>query len=81
MSDGLGFDITTKGNGSLFLSKDHYHHHHRLEHLVRDQSSSTPENSQGLKKFTLIFNQEEIAKSQIAISALISPLKTAMGHF
>ena len=25
--DGLGFNITKSGDGSLFISKDHYHHH------------------------------------------------------
>jgi len=68
--DGLGFDITTKGDGSLFLSKDHYHHHIALNTWSGTNLPAPPDNSRGLKKFTIIFTQEEIDEAKLQLQRL-----------
>lgn len=77
--DGLGFDITTKGNGSLFLSKDHYHHNIALNTWSGVNIPAPPENSQGLKKFTLIFTQEEIDEAKFQLQRLDIPFEDSNG--
>lgn len=77
--NGLGFDITTKGDGSLFLSKDHYHHHIALNTWSGVNLPAPPENSQGLKKFTLIFTQEEIDEAKLQLQHLDIPFKVSNG--
>lgn len=71
--DGLGFDITTKGNGSLFLSKDSYHHHIALNTWAGTDLPSPPSNSRGLKKFTIIFTQEELDEAKLQLKRLEFP--------
>lgn len=47
--EGLGFTITSKGNGSLFLSKDNYHHHVALNKWSGTGLPAPPSNSRVLK--------------------------------
>ena len=77
--NGLGFDITTKGNGSLFLSKDRYHHHIAFNTWSGTNLPAPPENSQGLKEFTLIFNQEEIDEAKLQLQQLDIPFEYSNG--
>ena len=71
--EGLGFSITTKDNGSLFLSKDHYHHHIALNTWSGTNLPAPPDNSRGLKKFTLIFTQEELDEAKLQLQRLDFP--------
>lgn len=73
--DGLGFDITSKGNGSLFLSKDHYHHHIALNIWSGTGLPAPPDNSRGLKKFTINFTQEELDKAKTQLKRLDFPFE------
>ena len=73
--DGLGFDITSKGNGSLFLSKDHYHHHIALNIWSGTGLPAPPANSIGLKRFTIIFTQEELNKAKTQLRRLDFPFE------
>lgn len=68
--DALGFDITTKGNGSLFLSKDNYHHHIALNTWSGNGLPAPPDNSRGIKLFTLIFTQEELEEAKVRLTEL-----------
>lgn len=77
--NGLGFDITTKRDGSLFLSKDHYHHHIALNTWSGTNLLAPPENTQGLKKFTLIFTQEEIDEAKLQLQQLDIPFEDSNG--
>ncbi|MEI4768991.1 VOC family protein [Psychrobacillus sp. FJAT-51614] len=73
--DGLGFDITSKGNGSLFLSKDHYHHHIALNIWSGTGLPAPPDNSKGLRKFSIIFTQEELDKAKTELKRLDFPFE------
>ncbi|MFJ8065978.1 VOC family protein [Psychrobacillus sp. NPDC096426] len=65
--DGLGLNVTSKDSSSLFLSKDNYHHHVALNTWAGTGIPAPPDNSRGLKNFTLIFSKEELdeAKSRL----------------
>ena len=71
--EGLGFTITSKGNGSLFLSKDHYHHHVALNTWSGTGLPTPPPNSRGLKHFTIIFTNEEIEEAKTQLKRLEFP--------
>jgi catechol 2,3-dioxygenase len=73
--EGLGFTITKKGNGSLFISKDHYHHHIALNTWSGTNLPAPPDNSRGLKKFTLIFTQEELDDVKLQLQRLDFPFE------
>ena len=77
--NGLGFDIMTKVDGSLFISKDHYHHTIALNIWSGANLPAPPENSQGLKKFTLIFTQEEIEEAKLQLQRLNFPFEESNG--
>jgi catechol 2,3-dioxygenase len=68
--DGLGFDVTTKGDGSLFVSKKGYHHHIGLNTWAGTGLPSPPDNARGLKQFTLYFTQEEIDNAKLQLQQL-----------
>ncbi|MFJ5769445.1 VOC family protein [Psychrobacillus sp. NPDC093180] len=68
--DGLGFDITSKDNGSLFLSKDNYHHHVALNTWSGTGIPAPPDNSKGLKNFTLLFSKEELEEAKARLTDL-----------
>lgn len=68
--DGLGFDITSKDNGSLFLSKDNYHHHVALNTWSGTGIPAPPDNSRGLKNFTLLFSKEELDEAKARLTDL-----------
>ena len=71
--DGLGFTITSKDNGSLFISKDNYHHHIALNIWSGTGLPAPPENSKGLKKFTIFFTQQEIEEAKTQLKRLDIP--------
>lgn len=77
--EGLGFTITKKGNGSLFLSKDHYHHHVALNTWSGTGLPAPPTNSRGLKQFTIIFTKEEIEETISQLKRLEIPFEEADG--
>ncbi|WP_419960951.1 VOC family protein [Psychrobacillus sp. BM2] len=77
--EGLGFTITKKGNGSLFLSKDHYHHHVALNTWSGTGLPAPPPNSRGLKQFTIIFTKEEIEETISQLKRLEFPFEEADG--
>lgn len=77
--EGLGFTITKKGNGSLFLSKDHYHHHVALNTWSGTGLPAPPSNSRGLKQFTIIFTKEEIEETISQLKRLEFPFEEADG--
>lgn len=68
--DGLGLKVTSKDNGSLFLSKDNYHHHVALNTWSGTGIPAPPDNSRGLKNFTLIFTQEELDEAKLKLKQL-----------
>ena len=73
--DGLGFDVTQKGDGSLFVSKDNYHHHIGLNTWAGTNLPEPPANSRGLRQFTLLFTQGEIAKAKVQLKNLDIPFE------
>lgn len=77
--EGLGFAITSKGNGSLFLSKDNYHHHVALNTWSGTGLPAPPSNSRGLKQFTIIFTQEEIEETISQLKRLKFPFEVVDG--
>ena len=77
--EGLGFSIMTKGNGSIFLSKDNYHHHVALNTWAGTGLPAPPSNSRGLKQFTLIFTKEEIEKTISQLKRLEFPFEIVEG--
>ncbi|PYF04238.1 VOC family protein [Ureibacillus chungkukjangi] len=55
----LGYDIVTRyGNQALFLSTGKYHHHIGLNTWESLNGSPAPENSVGLKSFTIVLSNE-----------------------
>jgi len=77
--DGLGFKITSEGNGSLFISKDNYHHHIALNTWSDIDLPPPPGNSRGLKKFTVFFTQEEIDHAKLQLQRLDIPFEDNNG--
>lgn len=73
--EGLGFDITSTGNGSLFLSKDRYHHHIGLNIWSGTNLPAPPDNARGLKKFTFKFTQEELDEAKVQLARLDFPFE------
>ncbi len=71
--DGLGFSITKKDNGSLFLSKDHYHHHIALNTWSGTNLPAPPDNARGLNKYTLVFTQQELDEAKWQLKQLGFP--------
>ncbi|MBK3495892.1 VOC family protein [Viridibacillus sp. YIM B01967] len=71
--DGLGFNITSKDNGSLFLSKDNYHHHIALNTWSGTGLPTPPDNARGLKKFIVFFTQDEIDEAKVQLKRLNIP--------
>lgn len=68
--EGLGFDITSKKDGSLFLSKDRYHHYIGLNTWSGLNLPAPPENARGLKKFKFFFTQEELDEAKVQLTRL-----------
>ncbi|TQR05007.1 VOC family protein [Psychrobacillus soli] len=68
--DGLGLHVTSKDNGSLFLSKDNYHHHVALNTWSGTGIPAPPDNARGLKNFTLIFSPEELDEAKARLTDL-----------
>ncbi|SES02021.1 VOC family protein [Psychrobacillus sp. OK032] len=68
--DGLGLNVTSKDNGSLFLSKDNYHHHVALNTWSGTGIPAPPDNSRGLKYFTLIFSKDELDEAKARLTDL-----------
>ena len=68
--EGLGFDITSKKDGSLFISKDRYHHHIGLNTWSGLNIPAPPENARGLKKFKFFFTKEELDEAKVQLTKL-----------
>ncbi|GGA21986.1 VOC family protein [Psychrobacillus lasiicapitis] len=68
--DGLDFNVTSKDDGSLFLSKDNYHHHIALNTWSGTGIPAPPDNSRGLKNFTLLFSKEELEEAKTRLTDL-----------
>lgn len=65
-SDGLGFDLTMKaGTSAIFLSTGGYHHHIGLNVWNGRNALSLPDNSAGMKYYSLLFPDEEIRENKI----------------
>jgi catechol 2,3-dioxygenase len=77
--DGLGFTITSEDNGSLFISKDNYHHHIALNTWSGIGLPAPPGNSRGLKKFTVFFTQQEIEEAKLQLQRLDIPFEDNNG--
>ncbi|WP_203247176.1 VOC family protein [Sporosarcina beigongshangi] len=77
--DGLGFTITSNDNGSLFISKDNYHHHIALNIWSGIGIPSPPENARGLKKFIIFFTQQEMDEAEAQLKHLDIPFDTSNG--
>lgn len=62
--DILGFEVTQKMNGAVFLSAGGYHHHIALN-TWKNESPKRPENGQiGLYHFAILYpNRKELAKA------------------
>ncbi|MFC5590597.1 VOC family protein [Sporosarcina soli] len=71
--NGLDFDITKKDNGSLFLSRDHYHHHIAMNTWSGTSLPAPPDNARGLNKFTLVFTQQELDEAKLQLKHLGFP--------
>lgn len=64
--DGLGFNlITSMGDSAIFLSSGGYHHHIGLNTWQGKGALPLPENSAGMKYFSLVFPNEEIRGEKI----------------
>lgn len=68
--EGLGFDISSRGDGSLFLSKDRYHHHIGLNIWSGLNLPAPPENANGLNQFKVFFTQEELNEAKVQLAKL-----------
>ncbi|MGD6844643.1 VOC family protein [Bacillus infantis] len=62
--EALGLDIVAKDTHMLFVSKDAYHHHIRMNIWAGKGLPAPPENALGLKYFTLHFNEEEYHRAK-----------------
>lgn len=68
--DALGFDVTARWHGALFVSAGGYHHHIGLNSWESRGGPPAPENSAGLREFTLLLpNAEEIARVAERVAA------------
>lgn len=64
--DGLGFDlITSMANSAIFISTGGYHHHIGLNIWQGKNAPALPENSVGMKYFSLAFPNAEIREEKI----------------
>lgn len=64
--DGLGFDLTmSMANSALFLSTAGYHHHIGLNIWHGKNAPPLPENSAGMKYFSLAFPSDEVREEKI----------------
>ena len=68
--EGLGFDITSKKDGSLFISKDRYHHHIGMNTWAGLNIPAPPANARGLKKFKFFFTKEELDEAKVQLTKL-----------
>lgn len=65
-ADGLGFDVVNRyGGHALFLSSGQYHHHIGLNTWQGIGAPPPPENSVGLREFTLVYPDRQ-ARSRAA---------------
>lgn len=65
-TDGLGFDLTMEaGRSAIFLSTGDYHHHIGLNVWNGRDAESPPDNSVGMKYYTLQFPDEESRQKSI----------------
>ncbi len=59
--DTLGFDVTARWHGALFVSAGGYHHHIGLNAWQSRGGAPAPEDSAGLREFSLLLpNQQEV---------------------
>ncbi|MFT4416148.1 VOC family protein [Fredinandcohnia humi] len=66
-TNGLGFEVVTRYGGQvLFISTGGYHHHIGLNTWNGVGAPPTPENSVGLKWFTLVLPSEEVRQKTIS---------------
>ena len=64
--EGLGFDlIMSMANSALFLSTGEYHHHIGLNIWHGKNAPPLPENSAGMKHFSMVFPSKEIIEEKI----------------
>lgn len=64
--DGLGFDLVMKmANSALFISSGGYHHHIGLNIWNGRNAQPLPDNSVGMKYFTIIFPDDATRKERI----------------
>ena len=65
--DALGFNVVSQDSQMLFVSKDDYHHHIGMNTWAGEGLPKPPENSLGLRYYTVHFTTEEYnhAKSEL----------------
>lgn len=64
--DGLGFDLTMEaGSSAIFLSSGGYHHHIGLNIWNGRNAEPPPDNSVGMKYYTMVFPSIEIRQEKI----------------
>lgn len=68
--DALGFDVTARWHGALFVSAGGYHHHIGLNSWESRGGAPAPENSAGLREFSLLLpSREEVEKVAERVTA------------
>lgn len=72
----LGFDVTAKVPGALFVSAGHYHHHIGLNTWESRGAGPAPEHSAGLRSFEILIpNREALAEIQARLAAAQIPFQ------
>lgn len=79
---GLGFQVVTRyGKQALFMSTGGYHHHIGLNTWAGEGAPAPEVNSVGLRKFTLVFpNEEARAKVIQQLTKIGAPVKEKNGE-
>lgn len=64
--DGLGYEVVNNyGGQALFISTGNYHHHIALNTWMGRRAPILPENSVGLKSYTIVLEDEETRQQVI----------------
>ncbi|SOC16690.1 catechol 2,3-dioxygenase [Ureibacillus xyleni] len=81
-TEALGFEVVSRfGKQALFISTGKYHHHIGLNTWNSEGGVKAPENSVGLKSFTLVLDNaeqaEQIKKNLTAVGATVEHFESA----
>ena len=68
--DALGFDVTARWHGALFVSAGGYHHHIGLNSWESRGGPPAPERSAGLREFSLLLpNADQVERVAARVAA------------